>query len=309
MVGGAFHAGVLAALEEATGWDPRHAAIVVGTSAGSVTGAGLRAGLGAADMLARASGRPMSPEGEALMRHVQAPGPMVPLRPNRAVRPPAQLAATLARAAARPFRARPWALLAGLLPEGSVSTAMISQGIAPLFGGGWPSEALWVCAVRQADGRRVVFGRDEETATLPAAVAASCAIPGFFEPVAVDGTSYIDGGVHSPTNADVLRSAASDLDLVLVSSPMSLAGRRVGLGVDRPVRRWSGALLDAEALRLRRRGLHVVAFQPTADDAEVMGLNAMDPERRATVARAARASTLRRLERSDTRTRLAGLFV
>jgi NTE family protein len=167
---------------------------------------------------------------------------------------------------------------------------------------------LWICAVRQVDGRRVVFGRDDETADLPDAVAASCAIPGFFEPVVIDGATYIDGGVHSPTNADVLRSAASELDLVLVSSPMSLAGRRLGLAVDRPVRRWSGALLDAEALRLRRSGLHVVAFQPTPDDAELMGLNAMDPARRAAVARQIRTSTLRRLDRSDTKSRLAGLF-
>jgi len=38
IAGGAFHAGVLAALEEATGWDPRRAALVVGTSAGSIAG-------------------------------------------------------------------------------------------------------------------------------------------------------------------------------------------------------------------------------------------------------------------------------
>ena len=36
IAGGAFHAGVLAALEEATGWDPRRAGLVVGTSAGSI---------------------------------------------------------------------------------------------------------------------------------------------------------------------------------------------------------------------------------------------------------------------------------
>ena len=56
VAGGAFHAGVLAALEEATGWDPRRARLVVGTSAGSISGAALRAGLSAPDMLARAAG-------------------------------------------------------------------------------------------------------------------------------------------------------------------------------------------------------------------------------------------------------------
>ena len=35
-VGVAFHGGVLAALQEATGWDPRDAEVLVGTSAGSM---------------------------------------------------------------------------------------------------------------------------------------------------------------------------------------------------------------------------------------------------------------------------------
>ena len=36
VAGGAFHAGVLAALADVGGWDPRSAAIIVGTSAGSI---------------------------------------------------------------------------------------------------------------------------------------------------------------------------------------------------------------------------------------------------------------------------------
>ena len=67
IAGGAFHSGVLAALHESTGWDPRDAAVIVGTSAGSVTAAALRAGLSAADGLARAQGRSMSPEGQHLL--------------------------------------------------------------------------------------------------------------------------------------------------------------------------------------------------------------------------------------------------
>ena len=41
VVGQAYQAGVLSALQRETGWDPRQAAIIVGTSAGSVTGAAL----------------------------------------------------------------------------------------------------------------------------------------------------------------------------------------------------------------------------------------------------------------------------
>lgn len=308
VAGGAFHAGVLAALAEATGWDPRRATVIVGTSAGSITGATLRAGLSAADMLARAQDRPLSAAGERLLRDVRPPQPPRPRPPVRQGRLPAQVASTLARAAARPLSTRPWALLAGLLPEGTVSTDLISDSIGGMLGDRWPNEPLWVCAVRQADGRRVVFGRDGNRPALPDAIAASCAIPAFFNPVMIDGEAHIDGGVHSPTNADVLRRSADDLDLVLVSSPMSITGRRLRIGADQAVRRWSGALLDAEVLQLRRRGLPVLAFQPTPDDAGVMGLNAMDPSRRTAIARQAHASTLRRLDRADTRARLAPLF-
>lgn len=307
VAGGAFHAGALAALEEATGWDPRAAAFVVGTSAGSIAGAALRAGLSSADMLARAEDRAPSLEGARLMRDVGSPQRVSPLRPSRETPLPQQLIATLTRAAARPFAARPLALLAGLLPDGAVSTDLISESISALYRDTWPTEPLWICAVRQVDGRRVVFGRDERRPPLPDVVAASCAIPGFFQPVTIDGTSYIDGGVHSPTNADVLRNQADELDLVIVSSPMSVTGGGLRLAADQPSRRWSAALLATEVRRLRRAGAPVVAFQPSAEDAAVMGVNAMDPTRRAAIARQVYESTLRRLERADTRERLSAL--
>ncbi|MGQ0433199.1 MAG: patatin-like phospholipase family protein [Microthrixaceae bacterium] len=308
VAGGAFHAGVLAAIHDATRWDPRRAAVIVGTSAGSITGAALRAGLSAADGLARAEDRPLSPSGARLLRAIGVPSPPSPLRPSREAPLSSQLLATLTRAAAQPFKVRPLALLAGLLPDGSVSTDVISEGITALYDAAWPAEPLWICAVRQADGRRVVFGRNERRPPLPDVVAASCAIPSFFHPVTIEGEAYIDGGVHSPTNADALRSVDPPLDLVLVSSPMSVAGRGLRVAADQPARRWAAALLAVEVRRLRRAGVPVVAFQPTADDARVMGVNAMDPSRRAAIARQAYESTRRRTERVDTRERLAALF-
>jgi NTE family protein len=304
VAGGAFHAGVLAALSEVTGWDPRQAAVIVGTSAGSITGASLRAGLPAADLLARAQDRPLSAEGERVLERVGPFRPPPSMRATRQSRPPAELAATLARAARRPLAARPWSLAAALLPDGSISTDMISDGISGLFPDLWPTDPLWICAVRQADGRRVVFGRDAEPPVADA-VAASCAIAGFFSPVLVDGEAHIDGGVHSPTNADVL--AASPFDLVLVSSPMSRQGRRPRLAADQAMRAFSGALLDAEAVRLRRRRIPVMAFQPDAAVLTEMGLNAMDPERRSAIAAQARTSALRKLARADVAARLAPL--
>lgn len=306
VAGGAFHAGVLAGLAEATGWDPRTASIIVGTSAGSIAGASLRAGFPAPDMLARAQDRPLSAEGQRVMLKVGPIGQPPSLRATRSARPPVELAATLARAARRPFSARPLALLAALLPEGSISTEMISEGLGGLFPADWPPAPLWICAVRQDDGRRVVFGRgDARRPSVPDAVAASCAIPAFFAPVVIDGHGYIDGGVHSPTNADVLREEA--LDLVLISSPMSRQGRRPRLAADQPMRAWAGALVDAERVRLRRRGIPVISFQPDAAVLTEMGFNTMDPRRRSAIAGATSEFTARKLARADLTDRLAVL--
>jgi NTE family protein len=193
------------------------------------------------------------------------------------------------------------------MPEGSVSTDIISSSIEGFFPQQWPTAPMWFCAVRQRDGRRIVFGRDSRP-PVPDAVAASCAIPGFFRPVRIDGEVYIDGGVHSPTNADVLLDVRSEIDVVIVSSPMSISGSGLRMAIDQPTRRWSRTLLNGESMRLRGRGLPVIAFQPTPEDATVMGPNAMDAGRRTAVARQAYESTLRRLARADTRTRLAALY-
>jgi NTE family protein len=305
VAGGAFHAGVLAALAQGAGWDPRRASIVVGTSAGSISGTSLRAGLPAPDLLARAQGRPLSAEGQRVLRQVgPIPSPS-PLRPARQPRPAADVAATLARAARRPWNARPTALAAALLPEGTVSTDLIADGIGALLPDVWPPDPLWICAVRQSDGRRVVFGRGARRPRVADAVSASCAIPGFFAPVVIDGEAYLDGGVHSPTNADVLRD--EELDLVIVSSPMSRRGRRPRLSPDQPMRIWAGALLDAEVRRLRRRGVTVAAIQPDDSVLATMGLNPMDPSRRGSIATAAYEATRHRLESTDLASRLGAL--
>ena len=71
------------------------------------------------------------------------------------------------------------------------------------------------------------------------------------------------------------------------------------------MRTWAGALVDAEARRLRRAGTAVVAFQPDDDVLAVMGINAMDPSRRGAIARAAYQSTRQRLEGAGLSERLA----
>jgi NTE family protein len=152
-----------------------------------------------------------------------------------------------------------------------------------------------------------VFGRpgapEVDVAT---AVEASSAIPGFFRPVVIDGVRHVDGGAHSPSNADLL--AGESLDLVVVISPMSA----VRAALRGPVPAVAGRLmhsrtLAAEVAAVRRSGTDVVVFQPTPADLAVMGFNAMDFRRREEVARRARDSALRRLERVDVRDRLRPL--
>ena len=205
VIGHAWHAGVLAGLAEGTGWDPRRADRVVGTSAGSVVSAILRAGLHPADIFARATGQPVSEEGRQIV--VRGFGTSGPVTPPPFRRPPVtRLSPAAPRTVLRalnPLNPR-LGLLTGALPRGTTDTATISEGIGRLHAGGWPEQPLWVCAVRLRDGSRVVFGRDRTDAPVGQAVAASCAIPGYYAPVSIDGVDHVDGGVHSPTNADVV---------------------------------------------------------------------------------------------------------
>jgi NTE family protein len=306
VVGHAFHAGVLSALAEVTGWDARDAEVVVGTSAGSVVGALVRAGLGPADVAAHVTGEPLTPEGADLVeratRNVGA-GP-IPSRGRRRGLPTMAAPSVLLRAGRQPFQTRLGVLAAAALPVGTISTDVIVGGLRALLSHAWPARSLWVNAVRLDTGARVVFGRDDETATdVATAVAASCAIPGFFAPVAIDGVRYVDGGAHSPTNADLF--AGEELDLVVVSSPMSVIGRP--LRADLGSRRLARFYLAREAAEVRRAGTPVLTFEPSRDDLAVIGLNSMDGSRVAEVVARTRDSARRRLERPEVEDRLAVL--
>jgi NTE family protein len=139
----------------------------------------------------------------------------------------------------------------------------------------------------------VVFGRPgAPEASLASAVAASCAIPGYFAPVRVGSREYVDGGAHSPTNADVLRTTG--VDLAVVVSPMSAHGGRARTA-DAVVRRSAHRRLQRETARLRAAGIEVLAFEPTARTLRVMGVNAMAQDRSAAVVQAAIEETARRL--------------
>jgi len=305
----AWHAGVVRALHEVTGWDARSADLILGTSAGAITGLCLRAGIPPADLYAHRRGEPVSDEGQAIIDRVVTPysegrsdrdwseqGPQSPTLVARSLWPP--------------WQARPLHAAVGMLPRGTRTTEALQQRMAELHPEPWPEARFWVPAVRLSDGERVVFGRDDLQATAAEAVRASCAVPVLFEPVTVDGQRYIDGGLHSYTNADLM--GPPSFDLVVVSSPMSgtagwsavrgslseawtSARTGVGLGDSRPQDAdrawWSEALElawdDGRAMRaarrqwvddklreelegLRRRGIAVLVVEPDADGVELV---------------------------------------
>jgi NTE family protein len=305
-VGHAFHAGVLAAIDQELGWDAGRADVVVGTSAGSIVAALLRAGLPAADLARRARREPLSPAGAAVIATAKLGSPRRP-EPRRPGRGQMSSPARLARAVRAPWDVRPGSLAAAVLPEGRVPTAHIAAPLDALYGDTWPARPMWVVAVELDSGRRVVFGREGAPSATPAeAVRASCAIPAYFEPPLIDGLRYVDGGVHSTTNADLVADEAPDL--VLISAPMSAArGASPRFGPRVAIRQIARLSLSREVAGLRGRDIPVIAFQPTAADLAVMGGDSLDPAKLSPVCAQVFESTCQRLSRSDVRERLTAL--
>src|SRR5262249_19867252 len=78
---------------------------------------------------------------------------------------------------------------------------------------------LLIPAVDINTAERVVFGAgDLASVPISDAVAASSAIPGFFDPYGIDGRDYVDGGVGFCGHADL--AAAAGADVVFVVNPL-----------------------------------------------------------------------------------------
>jgi NTE family protein len=280
VVGQAYHAGVLAVLEHDCGFDAREADVIVGTSAGSVTGTLLRLGVSSSDLAAWTVKAPLSGTDRLSRQIAQLPDPVfAPLRPLELLRRPMRLPGPhmVARALTRPLQFRPLAAALTLLAPGQHDIVAQLAALRELEKSSWPERDLWICAVRRRDGRRVVFGRPgSPPAPIHLAMAASCAVPGYFAPVRIGDRSYVDGGVHSPTSAAILRG--QDLDLVIVVSPMS-GPPGSALNLLAASRRHSARLLQREVRALERTGVEVLVFRPGRAEQEVMGDDMMSRDR------------------------------
>jgi NTE family protein len=134
----------------------------------------------------------------------------------------------------------------------------------------WPDQAVLLTAVDAETGELTIFTR-ESGVPLVDAVAASCAVPGIWPPVTIDGRRYVDGGVRSVANADL----ASGCDKVLVIAPMS---------AETPTP-WDNLDQEIELLR----PAEVQAVYADASSLAAFGSNPLSPATRGPSARAGRA--------------------
>jgi len=287
VLGAAWTIGALQALIEVEGFDPAQADVVVGTSAGSVLAALIGGGLTVDDLIAHQRGMPLPRELALEWSYDESTGGSHPGRPRLAVGSPA----LLRRSIARPRAVPPLAVLAALTPPGTGTLAEVGAMVRSVASdGAWAQTAtggqVWIVAMDYDTGRRVAFGREgSPAAALDEAVTASCAIPGWYAPVLVDGRRYVDGGTLSTTSADLL--AREGLDEVYVLAPMAAfvadRPRTVGARLERRWRRQVTRRLVGECQTLSRAGTSVTVLGPGPEDLAQIGANMMDPRRRLAV--------------------------
>lgn len=254
IAGIAWETGILFGLSE-LGIDVRDADLVVGTSAGSTVGAQVLSG---------------TPLGTLYDRHVFPPERSteiaVELDVEKMARdwgalladagPGQQLRAAIGRYA-----------LASSTPTERERRAVIE---ARLPSHDWPDSPLRIVAVDATTGEERVFTRDDGVGIVDA-VAASCAVPGVWPPVTIEGRRYVDGGVRSSTNVDL----ANGHGVVLVLAPV---GDLLGL---EPAIVKKVAAVEKKAT--------VVTVSPDEASLTAIGSNPLDPATAAPAAQAGRA--------------------
>lgn len=296
-VGAAYLAGVLTALEIDFGFDARTADVVIGTSAGSLVAAALRAGVPPTDLAAWAVGAPRSPAGAALPELAdEVEFPPVSLRQFlRAPRVPSW--SWVMRAARAPWRVDLMRSYLLHLPHGTNDLKPHLDWLDLHYGDRWPDDQMWLVAADARSGARRVIGRSVVGIDVRDAVAASCAVPGYFAPVRVGGHVLVDGGVVSTTNADLLARHDEAIDLAIVIAPMSTSAPSRRPDPVSFMRRNIRHQVDSEVQRLARAGIDTVRIEPGAEVAALAGFDFMAADHDSEIVRAAMFETAARLRR------------
>lgn len=282
VLGAAWTAGALVALQQWLGRPIGEVDLLVGTSAGSVLGTALRCGVAVDEIVAHQRGEvhvPL-PQLDELDRDSGGALPPLPRMGLGSLR-------LLASTAWAPRRVHPVVAASALIPKGRaqhLSLARLVDGLLARARCDWPERETWVMAVDYGCGRRIAFGRSgAPAATMSEAVVASCSIPGWYTPKLIGDRYYVDGGVRSMTSLDLLSKV--DLDEVYVLAPMAsyMPGSPEGplAFVERRIRRLITIGLTYEARKVKAAtGAKVTVLTPGPEDLAAFGINPMDPSRR-----------------------------
>jgi NTE family protein len=262
-VGIAWESGLAAGLAE-KGVDLSGADYIIGTSAGSVVGAQLALGASAASLVA-----PMlaaSAQGNAPAESNQAPPDLATLISKMqelvsSKRPPEQVRAEMGA----------WALT---VKTQLSEDAWVANFARMVPGKAWPNRRYACTAIDTADGSLEVWNKDSGV-ELERAVASSCTVPGIFPPVTIRGRRYMDGGMRSPTNADLVKGYDTIVVVAVTAGPRN-----------NDMARRFGEILDNEVKVLRDSGARVERVIPDEKSLEAFGLNLMDSSRRVDAAKA-----------------------
>lgn len=255
IVGVAWESGLAAGLFEC-GVDLREVDVVVGTSAGAIVGAQLAAGF---------------------LPHLPRERTVPPPPADQPAVDRASLDLTLLGSVFRIWGAMERSNLEQIAAIGKLTASMprdaqkhwaahVSYGVGIER---WPERPLLVNVVDTATGVRRTIDRHCGLDLHPV-VAASSAVPGMFPPVELERTLYMDGQVHSSTNADVLLPFAPEQ--VWIAMPTNkVTGQGIGPHAEN--------MLELEVAALRAAGSKVSVRMPQPEDAARLGKNLMDGKR------------------------------
>jgi NTE family protein len=301
MVGLAYHAGVLRALEVEAGFRPDSADLIVGTSAGAVVGAYLRSGWSTDDFWKLALGTHPRLAGigrdgvSGVAPQIFVPSWRTPIDLcRRAVGSAFVLGRSLVRGPGLPLPVP--AILAKAFPGGMFDMVEGRRRFEEELPEEWPDKPLWLCALDIGTGRRLVLGRPGKgapEATLRRAVLASAAIPGIYRPVRIGGRVLVDGGAWSSTNLDL--AAKADCTMIIGVAPMAFDPERAPTRLFQLVRRLPARSLSAEVAKARQQGAQVLLVRPDDRELPLHGMNLMRPDGLDRVARASYDATARAL--------------
>jgi len=254
VTGAAYHLGALFSLRMATGWEPGDADVVVGTSSGAVIGALARTGhLELESIVGDVKGAPQLARllNKIIYRRCRPTG-----------------VGRWVRHGILPGIRKPGVRLALGCPAPYTTTG-IQEWLEHAMGDDaytWPDRPTTIVGYQLEGKHRVAFGTDgSPDAPLARAVAASAAVPMLFAPVEIDGYHYVDGGVASGTNADLVLGSPEPLDLVIVSAPMASVDKRPDARFyEGIVDRLGGSALtgELEALRHAWPDTEIVVLRP-----------------------------------------------